>query len=94
MDFDLRSWRTWAGWSQDELSAVSGLSQATITALENGRQVPGASSVAALAWAFGVTRAELLHMTPAEMWVRGWRPPEHDALLATAGVRDNGKPPE
>jgi transcriptional regulator with XRE-family HTH domain len=94
MSFDLRAWREWIGWSQRELATLCDVTVATISELERGRAMVRGSTLQRLARALGVPRSVLLHETPVEAWARGWRPPEHDALLMPDGARDHDKPSE
>ena len=57
----LRRHRLAAGLTQDELSARSGVSQSHISALEKGTWEPRLSTILALAKAFGVAPAALVH---------------------------------
>ena len=82
MNFDLRAWRSWCGWSQSELAVLADITPMTVSELERGRAVPSATTVQRLAQAFGVPRSVLLHSSPEREWANGWRPPEQDALLA------------
>ncbi len=84
MNFDLRAWREWAGWSQRELARLADITPMTVSELERGRAVVSTSTLQGLAQAFGVTRVDLLHRTPAEMWAEGWRPPELAAEMEAA----------
>jgi len=51
--------------SQDELSRLSGVSQASIHYIESGENSPTAKTLAKLADALGVSMAELLRDHPA-----------------------------
>jgi transcriptional regulator with XRE-family HTH domain len=82
MSFNLRAWRSWCRWSQFELASLADITPMTVSELERGRAAPRASTVQRLAQAFGVPRSVLLHSTPEREWANGWRPPEHDVLLA------------
>jgi transcriptional regulator with XRE-family HTH domain len=90
MILDLRVWRSWVGLSQSELAALSGVTTMTVSELERGQAAPNASTIQRLAQAFGVPRTVLLHSTPEDEWARGWRPPEHDALLLERAIAGQG----
>ncbi len=47
------------GWSQTRVSALTGISQSDLSAIENGRRLPGAGWRRRLADAFGVNEVEL-----------------------------------
>jgi transcriptional regulator with XRE-family HTH domain len=57
---DLRELRKEKGWSQGDLSNLSGLSVRTIHRIENGQVTPSADSAKALAAVFDLPFAEFL----------------------------------
>ena len=57
---NLRELRRRAGWSQYQLEAACGISQARISLIENGWRHPKDDEVARLAEIFGVTADELV----------------------------------
>jgi ribosome-binding protein aMBF1 (putative translation factor) len=56
----VRSARAWLSWSQDQLSAKSGVSQKSIARYERGRSVPHASTLKKLQAAFEMEGMEFL----------------------------------
>jgi transcriptional regulator with XRE-family HTH domain len=55
----LREERKRRGWSQTRLSALTNIAQSDLSAIENGRRVPGAGWRRRLAEAFGLPEADL-----------------------------------
>lgn len=60
----LRTLRQARGWTQDELSTASGLTQGEISYLESGRRQPGLGTLMALCAAFGCNPDTLLLLQP------------------------------
>jgi transcriptional regulator with XRE-family HTH domain len=58
----LKDLRTDRGWSLDELSALSGVSRATLSRLENSAISPTTGMLAKLCAAYGLTMSRLMHM--------------------------------
>jgi molybdate-binding protein/DNA-binding XRE family transcriptional regulator len=72
---ELKAHRLRAGWSQEELARISGLSRAGVSAVETGRLIPSAAAALALAGALGCRVEDLFRLgapfeAPAE-WA--WR---------------------
>jgi len=59
----LRELRGRRGWSQDHLSARTGLTQPYISQLETGERDPPLATVGVLARAFGLTVSEFMEET-------------------------------
>ncbi|MCF3932657.1 helix-turn-helix domain-containing protein [Acuticoccus sp. M5D2P5] len=58
----LKALRQERGWSLDNLAALSGVSRATLSRLENGDVSPTASALAKLCLAYGLTMSRLMTM--------------------------------
>lgn len=83
----LAAWRRFLGLSQPELARRADVDISVIAAVEQGRHDVQAPSLARLAVAIGVSRTMLMHETPEEAWARGWRPPEHEAVMSATQER-------
>lgn len=61
----LRAWREWRGISQEELKALSGVTVATISRIENGSPARF-ETIGKLSTALQITREQLLHTEPGK----------------------------
>lgn len=61
----LQAWRLWKGLLQQELAEQSGVTQATISRIENGGEAR-LGTIAKLAKGLGISREQLLHAQPGE----------------------------
>lgn len=61
----LRSWREWHALKQEELAAKAGVTETTISRLENGSPAR-IGTIDKLATALGITRVQLIRSQPEE----------------------------
>lgn len=92
----IRSMRKARRWTQEELSARSGISQSFISALETGaRKHPGIENLSALAKAFGMPAEEVLKKVgyaKLEKTPRKTATTRGDALIVPAALEDRDAP--
>lgn len=60
----LRAWREWRGWTQENLSAESGVPVSSISAYERGADTPSLEALGRLAVGLGIPRGMLLDVDP------------------------------
>jgi transcriptional regulator with XRE-family HTH domain len=81
--------RAAAGVDQEEVAAVTGLTQSTISRLENGQIVkPGIFEIHALAWYYGVSLDSLTEGLPIARLRKVERPAALDEKALTTAVQE------